>query len=196
METLSRPQPQHKLCVLQMCESCYCETIIMGFNVFLVILAGNIVTRKYVTLCPRSQTNKEWIHDVCFFCHSLEFHILKIWPPSSSSAPTHPIQRLPRAHSTLWVVALGWVWVMLLMAQSCVTVSHYIVAQGVGTARGETGKQKHYRTRWAGLHSPPTEHIGGNMGGVWRYHCYVFTHATALPKTLKTKKRWDGIKKK
>ena len=59
LETLSRPQPQHKLCVLQMCESYYCETIIMGFNVFLVILAGNIVTRKYVTLCPRSQTNKE-----------------------------------------------------------------------------------------------------------------------------------------
>ena len=64
---------------------------------------------------------------------------------------------------------------MLLMAQSCVTVSHYIVAQGVGTARGETGKQKHYRTRWAGLQSPPTEHMGGNKGGEYEGIIVMFS---------------------
>ena len=64
---------------------------------------------------------------------------------------------------------------MLLMAQSCVTVSHYIVAQGVGTARGETGEQKHYRTRWAGLQCPPTEHMGGNKGGEYEGIIVMFS---------------------
>ena len=73
---------------------------------------------------------------------------------------------------------------MLLMAQSCVTVSHYIVAQGVGTARGETGEQKHYRTRWAGLQCPPTEHMGGNMGGGMKVSLLCFHSCNSSAKDI------------